>query len=96
MLNEIILAAMLAQAPAQEPIERCQTVAGMQKTLADRYGEVASQILQISDTAILVVYGNPVTGTWTITQDDASGESCIQAAGTGIYAVRPKAEQRDS
>jgi hypothetical protein len=71
-------AAANAQVPPCGP--RAEIIAGL---TGERYGErfVANGI---DSTEITEFWGNPVTGSWTITGTDANGRTCLRAAGQGF------------
>ena len=72
------LALIATQAHAQTP--RCTTHDDMVKKLADKYGE-SRRVLGTSRAALMEVFHNPETGTWTLVVTGTNGISCIRAAG---------------
>jgi hypothetical protein len=55
--------------------------------LASEYGETM-QSMGLARDAVVVVFANRTTGTWTITRTDAHGVTCLMASGARWEAAR--------
>ncbi len=51
--------------------------------LADRYGENRQSVGIAGEAAIMEVYANDETGTWSITMTLPDGRMCLMASGVG-------------
>ena len=91
-MKTIALAAMVAllpvsaltQArPAQAYSPGCAPTSKTVKLLTgDKYGEQVAFIgMQHGDKVIVKVWVNPETGSWTVTQSNTHGVTCIRGAG---------------
>jgi hypothetical protein len=55
--------------------------------LARGYGEVRQAIALSGDSAVLEIFANAATGSWTITLTRAGGPTCMVAAGVAWQAL---------
>lgn len=55
--------------------------------LADRYGEARQAMGLAANNAVVELFANPDTGTWTITGTLASGVTCLIASGEAYQPV---------
>lgn len=62
----------------------CAAHAAMVEQLASRYGETRQAIGLAAGNQVVEVFASLETGTWTITVTQASGLSCMVAAGEGF------------
>lgn len=57
--------------------------------LTEKYGEAVVWVGNQSPAAILELWVNPETGTWTIVQYQASGNACMVVSGDGSQPLAP-------
>ncbi|HDR29526.1 hypothetical protein [Rhodovulum sp.] len=90
MTRPLALAALLlalplplqAQAQAQaENARQCAPREALVALLADRYGESRLALGLAANNAVVEIFTNPETGSWTITGTLPSGVSCLIASG---------------
>lgn len=79
-LGALILATQhaFAQAP------NCAPHAVVMTNLAARYGETRQMIGIAANTAVIELWGNLETGTWTLTVTLPDGPTCLAAAGEAL------------
>ena len=89
-MRALILAAALAVLPvasmAQTP---CLPHQSMAELLGERFGEHRIAMAMQSGGAVVEVYVNPSTGSWTITLTQPGGPSCAVAAGEAWENFEP-------
>lgn len=76
----LLLAALALYAPTAQAQAPCMPHTLMVKALADRYGE-SQRVVGYADRAIMEVYENADTGTWTVLVTGTNGLACIRASG---------------
>lgn len=67
---------------------QCDTREAVVTLLADRYGEQPMAMGVAGGAAVMEVYANESTGTWTITMTLPEGLMCLMASGTDYAAMR--------
>lgn len=92
MISRVFIAATaLTTAIASTPEEvgaqtRCEPRSVMIENLERRYNETGRPIgLTRSGQGFMEVYGSDDRGTWTITQTNAEGLTCIMASGNAFF-----------
>lgn len=75
-------------APASPQVPKCAARARVAELLESRYGEThrASEIR--SPRAVVELFGNARSGTWTLLLTDVRGRSCVLAVGRGFRGGR--------
>jgi hypothetical protein len=68
---------------------QCAPYAAMATHLADRYGEAVIFQGQTSETAIMQLWANAETGTWTVVYMSADAPACMVASGQGGESIAP-------
>jgi hypothetical protein len=61
----------------------------MAELLTDRYGEVAHSEGLTGDGAIMQLWANPETGSWSIVTIEPDGTACLRAAGGAFARLDP-------
>ncbi len=80
--------AFIALAPPAHAQIACGPRAEVIKQLSEKYGETRRSLGLIGSNAVVEVYANADTGTWTIIQTNPQGLSCMMSAGEGWQAVK--------
>lgn len=86
-----VAAALSIATPASAQVicgERSQIIA----QLESKYGETRRSVGLQQGRGVVEVYSSEETGTWTILVTDASGKSCLMAAGEA-FEVEPPARK---
>lgn len=83
MLKQAAATALMvfATAPSQAQDQNCGPREAIVARLADGFGEGQQMIGLAANGAIIEVFGNPETGSWTLLLSRADGISCLMAAG---------------
>ncbi|TCM88025.1 hypothetical protein [Rhodovulum steppense] len=92
MTRPLALAALLLALPlplqAQaENARQCAPREALIALLADRYGESRQALGLAANNAVVEIFANPETGSWTITGTLPSGVSCLIASGEAWQAL---------
>jgi hypothetical protein len=74
---------------AQVQGAQCAPWSNLSAYLTDTYGEAVTFQGQASATAVMQVWVNPATGTWTVIYMGADQSSCIAASGQGGEIIAP-------
>ena len=91
MSRFIILAALALSAATAQAQAPCMPHPGMVKALPDRHGE-SQRVVGVGDRAIMEVYENADTGTWTVLVTGTNGLACIRASGKGGVMINAQVE----
>lgn len=75
-----------AQSHAQ-PGHQCGPYDAVVALLADHYGESRQAMGLAANNAVVELFANAETGTWTITGTTASGMTCLIASGEAYEAL---------
>jgi hypothetical protein len=84
------LIALLLTATAAHAETPClPTLKAYAAALAEGWGETAQAGGTMQRGGVLMVFANPLTGTWTIVIQSPDGRYCSPASGTDYGAVKP-------
>lgn len=90
MTRPLALAALLLALPglaqAQDP-RQCGPRDAVVALLADRYGESRQALGLAANNAMVELFANAESGTWTITGTTASGTTCLIASGEAFQPL---------
>ncbi|WP_424990620.1 hypothetical protein [Fluviibacterium sp. S390] len=93
MFKRLITAALIFGAAATAPPVHAQSPTAcaprevIARTLEKTYGEHLSAAGLQSETQLLEVWNDPVSGSWTIVVTEANGRACIVASGQHWHAI---------
>ncbi len=88
----LTLAGMALALPAAAQAPVCASHEIVAARLMAGWAETRQVVGLASDGAVLEVFANPETGTWTLLRSTPDGRACIVAAG-GSYSADPTAPQ---
>ncbi|TCO72060.1 hypothetical protein [Rhodovulum euryhalinum] len=81
-----LILALPGPAPAESP-RQCGPREAVIALLADRYGESRQAMGLAANNAVVELFANAETGSWTITGTMASGTTCLIASGEAYQAL---------
>ena len=82
---------------AQAQTPQCAPRSEMIKALSDQYKETPADVGTAGDGhAMMELYGNEETGTWTFLVTNSEGNSCIAAAGENYVRLTAKAPKGEA
>lgn len=81
-----VLTASLMAFPAFAQQPQCMGTIDLYAALHERYGE-AQQFFGLSGSAVLEMWANRETGSWTLISTSPNGVSCLIAAGEAFQPV---------
>ena len=82
----VIFAVILVQPGHASP--QCDMRENVLALLADRYGEQPVVMGVAGQAAVMEVFANDSTGTWSLTMTMPDGMTCLMASGTDYAAMR--------
>lgn len=88
----LILATQNAQAQSAQCAPRPEVLTA----LATKYGEARRGIGIAGQNAVMELFVNPVTGTWTITATSPEGKTCLIASGSNFEGISDPAPAKGS
>jgi len=93
MFRAITLAALIALPTASHSAPKCGPRDEAVKILKDRYGETQQYVGLTEDgSAVIEMYANRETSTWSLMVVGPTGKTCLMASGQGFYAI-PQGDQ---
>lgn len=87
MIRALTLGLVLAAGAAQAQ-PACAPRAQLAQTLAQSWGEAPAALGLTRDGALVELWANPVTGSWTLMLTAPNGTACLLADGTAIQIER--------
>ncbi|MGC9418685.1 MAG: hypothetical protein ACP5EN_06885 [Rhodovulum sp.] len=90
MTRRLALAALCLALPAlaqAQTARQCAAREDVVALLADRYGESRQAMGLAANNAVVELYANPESGSWTITGTTAAGVTCLIASGEAYQAL---------
>lgn len=85
-MRNLILVAVLFATPAAA--QNCAPLDQVAQGLTDQYGETVQASGLAGNGAYVMWWGNPETGTWTVTATNPDGMTCLVASGEAFDANR--------
>ena len=86
-LSGLLLPALAAAQSAPQAARQCAAHEAVVAQLAERYGESRQAMGLAPNNAVVELFANTETGTWTITGTLASGITCLIASGEAYEPV---------
>ena len=86
-VGALILTAVPSPAQGVPNPSQCAARDKVAGVLSSKYGETPRAMGVSGDVAIMTLWANDATGSWTITETSPAGVMCIRAYGTGFDAV---------
>jgi len=89
MFRAIILAALIALPTASHSAPKCGPRDEAVKILKDKYGETQQYVGLTEDgSAVIEMYANRETGTWTLVVTGPTGKMCLVETGQEFHAIQ--------
>ena len=88
MIRAVIVLCLMASPIHAQPAQ-CAERAGVVEALKAKYGEVQVMMGKQDggSDAIVEIFSNPITGTWTVLRSNMAGVTCLLASGTNLVAI---------
>lgn len=86
-LASLALSVACVASPVAAQSQNCAPRGVVVERLADKYGESRQSVGMINDQAVMEVFANEESGSWTITVTNINGISCLVTSGIGYESV---------
>lgn len=87
MIKYIVAALMVASSVSAQGAQNCATREKVIARLAEKYGETRQSMGLGSNNAVMEVFANDASGSWTITVTMANGVMCMMASGQAFEEI---------